>query len=176
MRGKAAAGCAESFANLFSSAASSCEFSEVLLYIRYTVHCYFYRCIVVFSLPFVRSFCSVGKRLRSETKEVVASVYRYFEKMDLKTKRRYATSHSALKRTSEVPVSKVLQIASLAIVLQLYCVKNKKDRVCLMSRCFFLSSILINFVIYFPFYSRHTPRTVCRIVSDKMTIPTIYNF
>ena len=42
-----------------------------------------------------------GKRLRSQVKEVVMNVYHYFEKMDKKTKKGYATSYSALKRTSE---------------------------------------------------------------------------
>ena len=42
-----------------------------------------------------------GKRLKSQTNEVVMSVYRYFEKMERKTKKRNATSLSALKRTSE---------------------------------------------------------------------------
>ena len=42
-----------------------------------------------------------GKRLKSQTKEVVLSVYRYFKKMERKTKRRNATSQSAFKITSE---------------------------------------------------------------------------
>ena len=69
--------------------------------------CFAYFCLVLLSR------CTAGmprgKRLKSQTKEVVLSVYRYFEKMERKTKRRNATSQSALKRTSEA-TSKYLML------------------------------------------------------------------
>ena len=58
-------------------------------------------CVLCVSLSLCAAGMPRGKRLKSQTKEVVMSVYRYFEKMERKTKRRNATSQSALKRTSK---------------------------------------------------------------------------
>ena len=74
----------------------SYRFGFVLCYLN-TVFLSFL-CVLCVSLSLCAAGMPRGKRLKSQTKEVVMSDYQYFEEMERKTKRRNATSQSALKR------------------------------------------------------------------------------
>ena len=75
-----------------------------------------------------------GKRLKSPTKEVVVSVYRYFEKMERKNKGRNPCSLSSLKRTSEATST----VSSSQILYT-----TKQQIIKLLAKAIFLDSVFL---------------------------------